>query len=53
MQLLDTNLIQIRLIKESQTDPFNWIQKYGKKFRIIINGGVVSIDDIKVLLYDY
>ncbi|MBZ4683091.1 MAG: hypothetical protein PWP46_539 [Fusobacteriaceae bacterium] len=52
MDLIDYNLIQIKLIRESNLDPFTWIEKYSKKFREIIEKNIIEIKDIKRYLYN-
>lgn len=51
MELSEINLMQIELMKESDIEPFTWIQRHSANFRKIISEGVVSIDEIKFLLY--
>lgn len=52
MNLSQINLIQLKLIKESNLNSFTWIAKYSAKFRNIVEGGVETIDQIQVKLYN-
>lgn len=53
MNLLELNSIQVRLIIESKMNAFHWISKYSERFKILTQGGIYDIQEIKGLLYEH
>lgn len=53
MDLFELNSIQVRLIIESQMNAFDWIEKYSERFKILTQGDINDIQEIKVLLYQH
>lgn len=52
MSLFDTNSIQVVLIQDSQMNPIEWIESYSEKFRVLVEGGITSLEEIKFFLYE-
>ena len=51
MNLFDTNSLQVALIEDSDMTAIEWIESYSEKFRVLIEGGITSLDEIKFFLY--
>jgi len=51
MRSCDANSFQIRLIQESGLEPLDWIVKYAKRFREIVDSGIEEYERIRALIY--
>ena len=51
MTTCQANMFQIRMIKESGLDPFEWINKYAGRFREIVNSGIEEYEKIRAIIY--
>lgn len=45
------NIFQIKLIKESGLDPFEWIVKYAHRFREVVNRGIEDYEKLQFIIY--
>ncbi len=51
MSTYKANIFQIKLIRESGLEPYDWITKYARRFREIVNNGIEEYEKIHSLIY--